>query len=247
MRRRARPHSAERALAVHHDLFTTSERTHTARRRIIARRIDAGQIATPLGRPSLDPVTMMTSSMQQRHPALPQRLLACLAGSVLLHASTIALLAGKWPIAIRQPELAPVLHVRLPEPPPEPGSPPATEPLIKDTLSDAAAAAAVLPPRSFVAGEARPRAGRAVRERAAQRKLAKHLFYPPEAVAAGIEGEVRLLLTLDPAGIVVEAVIASSSGHPMLDRAALSAAHALRRLPGAGERELILPVVFRLE
>ena len=56
-----------------------------------------------------------------------------------------------------------------------------------------------------------------------------------------------MLLTLDPAGNVLEAVIASGSGHPALDRAALSAAYAIQRLPGAGVRELILPVVFRLE
>ena len=30
----------------------------------------------------------------------------------------------------------------------------------------------------------------------ARRKLAEHVYYPPEAIRLGLEGEVRLLLTL---------------------------------------------------
>ncbi|MEK7736899.1 MAG: energy transducer TonB, partial [Pseudomonadota bacterium] len=82
---------------------------------------------------------------------------------------------------------------------------------------------------------------------AARQKLAEHRFYPPEAIARGLQGEVRLLLTLSPAGDVLEARIAGSSGHPLLDRAATEAVYAMQRLSADGVRELILPVIFRLQ
>lgn len=220
----------------------------TAHRNISARGFDAGEIGVPLVRPRLD-IVPMAITLQCWQAAPSRRLMACLAGSVLLHASSIALLAGEWHGTMRRPAVAPPLQVRFQEPPPVAAAVPHIDRLIKDTLSDSPAppAAGAAPPRVSLAGAARARTSAAARERAAQRKLAEHLFYPPEAVAAGIEGEVRLLLTLDPAGNVVEAVVASGSGHPVLDRAALGAAYAIRRLPGAGVRELILPVVFRLE
>ena len=60
-----------------------------------------------------------------------------------------------------------------------------------------------------------------------------------------MEGEVRLLLLLDDSGRLLDARVASSSSHALLDQAAVEAAHATGRFAGAG-RELILPVVFRL-
>ena len=83
---------------------------------------------------------------------------------------------------------------------------------------------------------------------AAQRKLSEHLFYPQEAVARGIEGEVRLILKLSPTGSVAEVSIAVSSGHAILDNAAIRAAYAMGRLTtGNNSGEMILPVVFRLQ
>jgi periplasmic protein TonB len=81
----------------------------------------------------------------------------------------------------------------------------------------------------------------------AQRKLSEHLFYPPEAVARGIEGEVRLILKLSADGNVEDVSIAASSGHSILDNAAIKAAYAMGKLTGATSRELILPVIFRLQ
>src|SRR4051812_26818264 len=46
-------------------------------------------------------------------------------------------------------------------------------------------------------------------------------FYPPEAVARGIEGETILLLRYKPDGSLLDAKIAHSSGHAILDQAAL--------------------------
>jgi len=187
-------------------------------------------------------------------PWIPsRRLIVSLAASLLLHAATVALFAIEWSGAM-QHRVAPsqLLARLLPAPSPVQSEPdaPHDEPMLKNTLSDATDnAPAVTTSRPARRGTSPVAdASRAVARRSdAQRKLAQHLFYPPEAVAAGIEGEVRLLLTLDAAGNVVEAQVASGSGHPALDRAAVDAAHAMRRLPGAGVRELILPVVFRLE
>ena len=81
----------------------------------------------------------------------------------------------------------------------------------------------------------------------AQRKLSEHLYYPPEAIAQGIEGEVRLILKLSADGAVEDINIAASSGHPVLDQAAIKAAYAMGKLVGATSHELILPVIFRLQ
>ncbi|MDP2793052.1 MAG: energy transducer TonB [Sulfurisoma sp.] len=71
-------------------------------------------------------------------------------------------------------------------------------------------------------------------------------FYPREAVMRGIEGEALVNVTLDASGKVLEARIERSSGHAILDDAALSAALSLKSLPGGG-REVMLPVRFKLK
>ena len=81
----------------------------------------------------------------------------------------------------------------------------------------------------------------------AQRKLSEQQFYPPEAIARNIEGEVRLIIKLAENGAVDDVAIAASSGHAILDNAAIRAAYAMGALTGVTSRELILPVVFRLE
>jgi len=48
-------------------------------------------------------------------------------------------------------------------------------------------------------------------------------------------------------GSISEVSIAVSSGHPILDKAAVRAAYAMARVNWAHSRELILPFVFRLE
>ncbi len=172
-----------------------------------------------------------------------------LAISVLLH---VAVLKGLVNAPVAPQMLAsPALQARLQGASDGADAPPAREndPLLKDTLADA-------PPRRPAVPESAPLVPRAgpgaagrmrARELAAQRKLAAHVFYPQKAIDNGIEGEVRLLVTLDSAGNVIAAEVAAGSGHPILDQAAEQAAYAMRTLPGTGARELILPVVFRLE
>lgn len=127
--------------------------------------------------------------------------------------------------------------------------PPATvrpqETLLKDTLAEPAQAETVASPPQ--PAESRGRARAVVPAGTASRhRLSEVLFYPPEAVARGLEGEVRLLLTLDGEGNIRDAQVAAGSGHRILDEAAVQAAFALGRLPDADGREVLLPVVFRL-
>lgn len=86
--------------------------------------------------------------------------------------------------------------------------------------------------------------GRSLRR--AQAALSEHLFYPPEAVARGLEGEVILLLNLAENGQLISAAIARSSGHALLDQAALDAARRIGALPG-NPRQTLFPVSFRLQ
>jgi len=103
---------------------------------------------------------------------------------------------------------------------------------------------AVSPEPTFARARPAPLAGRALD--AALAELTRELFYPPEAIARGLQGRVVLLLILDATGRVIAADIASGSGHALLDAAALAAAARIGGVPGGG-RQVLLPVEFRLE
>ncbi len=79
----------------------------------------------------------------------------------------------------------------------------------------------------------------------AQTALSKHLFYPAAAIAQGLEGDAVLLLTLDSGGQIQSVEIAKSTGHAMLDEAAMDATRHIGVLPG-NPRQTLLPVSFRL-
>lgn len=117
----------------------------------------------------------------------------------------------------------------------------AAEALLKDTLAETRQ-----PPIAAPKPIDRPGPGKHHSEKAAERKLAEHVYYPEEAIARGLEGEVRLLLTLDGSGAVLDAQVADGSGHAILDQAAVRAAYAMGRLTGVERREIVLPVRFRL-
>jgi protein TonB len=150
--------------------------------------------------------------------------------SLLLHLALI--FAPAW-LAGRTLPRQPQLEARLL--PPRPFlSPPV------DSVSTAAH------PPATVAVAAQPEKMRGAALQRTQSALSKHLFYPPEAVAAGLEGDVVLLLTLTEDGRIAAAEIASSSGHPLLDQAALAAAGQIGVLPG-NPHQTLLPVSFRLQ
>jgi protein TonB len=73
------------------------------------------------------------------------------------------------------------------------------------------------------------------------------LPYPLEAVARGLEGDVMVRVTLDDTGNVVASRLEASSGHPLLDAAAVQAARGLRGLPDTMARDALIPVRFRLK
>ncbi|MBI2960399.1 MAG: TonB family protein [Betaproteobacteria bacterium] len=77
-------------------------------------------------------------------------------------------------------------------------------------------------------------------------RVSEELLYPPEAIARGLEGEALVLLVLDASGNPISATLKASSGHALLDDAAVRAARALRALPESMPRETLLPVRFRL-
>lgn len=82
--------------------------------------------------------------------------------------------------------------------------------------------------------------------RHASEQLAHQLLYPLAAVERGLQGEVLVLLFLDESGNAVAARLEESSGHALLDDAAVRAARTLRALPSSAPREALLPVRFRL-
>lgn len=72
------------------------------------------------------------------------------------------------------------------------------------------------------------------------------LFYPAEAIAQGLEGEVLVFMLLDENGRVAAARIEQGSGQALLDDAAVKAIRALHSLPADTPRQAVLPVRFRL-
>ena len=72
-------------------------------------------------------------------------------------------------------------------------------------------------------------------------------FYPVEAIARGLEGDVQVLLVLDESGKVVAARVEQSSGHALLDDAALKAVRSLSSIPADSPRDTLLWLRFRLK
>ena len=152
--------------------------------------------------------------------------------SLVLHAGLVV--GPAWLTSTpRQPATA-AIDVRLvPYPMPE---------TVAETVSSEAAASEPEPSsRPLTPGTLR---GPSLRR--ARAALSNHLFYPPEAVARGLEGDVVLLLVLADNGRLVTAAVARSSGHPLLDQAALDAAFRIGTLPG-NPRQILFPVSFRLQ
>lgn len=155
--------------------------------------------------------------------------------SLCLHAAvlTSALRSAQAPAKSNPP---PMLDVELTPPAEDTAASLSTEPV--PPAPEATLAAPAIP--------ATPIMARGLQLQRAQTALSRHLLYPPAAVEQGLEGEVILLLMLDERGRITSAGIASSSGHPILDQAALAAARQIAALPG-NPRQTLLPVRFRLD
>ncbi len=152
--------------------------------------------------------------------------------SLALHA--LLIIAPVWLAATQPPLPAPSIEARLlPAPAPD---------AIAEAVSTEASSTDAIPEQPA----APPRSLQGASLRRAQAALSKHLFYPPQAVAMGLEGEVILLLSLTESGQLVSAAVARSSGHALLDQAALDAARNIGALPG-NPRQTLFPVSFRLQ
>lgn len=173
---------------------------------------------------------------------MPPRLIFALALSLALHGGLLL------PDILKRPPVAPpppALQAQLRLPP----RPVAADPLLKNTLDEKEDVPVAEPPPSPPppVKQATPRSTLRRDVAVAQKKLSQTQFYPARAVEQGIEGEVRLILKLAADGSVEDVGIAASSGHPILDNAAVKAAYAMGTLTGVAARELILPVIFRLQ
>jgi protein TonB len=158
-----------------------------------------------------------------------------LAASLAMHLAV--LLPAEWWLPREHAPLPP-LAVRLP--PPEAARELATQPEVLEKSS------AAVPSTPSLSPPDKPRELRGRALDSALAALTREEFYPREAIERGWEGRVVLLLTLDADSRVRGIEVARSSGHPVLDGAALKAATRITRLPG-GRRQVLLPVEFRLE
>ena len=78
-------------------------------------------------------------------------------------------------------------------------------------------------------------------------RLSEELLYPADALRRGLEGEVVILVELGENGRILDASIASGSGHPTLDDAAVRAVKRLGTLgPASAHKSILLPVRFRI-
>jgi protein TonB len=199
------------------------------------------------------PIIMATNLFAVRFIALPlpqasshflmirtdYRLFAALALSLSLH--LLAFLLGAFSRSSAPPAAAPLqAELRLPPPAESVSSPPLQLP---EPAPKASASPRQQPAQSKA--EAPKTWTQAVREQLKKLDAAGQ-FYPAEAIAKGLEGEVQVLLIIDESGQVVAARVEQGSGHPILDEAALRAARTLKSLPTDAPRQTVLPVRFRL-
>lgn len=89
--------------------------------------------------------------------------------------------------------------------------------------------------------------------RTVARTVAEHRYYPRLARRKGMEGVVVLKLTIDARGTLLSVEVEQSSGHGVLDRAAVKALRELEALPPPPEalnweqKQLRVPVRFNLK
>ena len=172
--------------------------------------------------------------------------------SVLLHALLIS--APAWRIEPAMQDRLTVALRRLPAPQEPPAKPPLVLPPPLPRLSKPLVPMAAPAPTPTPTPTPSPPARQTVSlqrlsgeaARVAGEQMARELLYPLAAIERGQQGEALVLLFLDDSGNAVAARLEESSGHPLLDDAALRAARTLRALPASAPREALLPVRFRL-
>jgi protein TonB len=181
-----------------------------------------------------------------------QLLVWAFALSITLHVVSL-LLPSPFQKPSAQQVAVSILTARLEAPAPEPPPKPEVkeEPAIKSKVEEPMKAEITKPrpkPRPKerpVEKKPEPLAGQELDDALA--KLGDKLLYPPEAIKQGLQGETVVLLDIGQGGRIASAVVASSSGHPILDQAALKAVRQVGSLsPMLAGRSILLPVRFRL-
>lgn len=128
---------------------------------------------------------------------------------------------------------------------------PVRDPVRNETAKPAQSPGAEAPAQ-MDAPQTSPGASQAILARL-EHELARHFQYPLLARRRGWEGEVVLDLRIDGQGKIDSMEIARTSGHGILDRAALDAVTRISRIPDAAEllggagMHVQLPVIYRLK
>jgi protein TonB len=145
-----------------------------------------------------------------------------------------------------------------PKPPPVAAKPPPAEPApvrppVTETPAPPLAAREEPPRRSLdlsVPQDVRARGAERLSQQELSEtmtRLSETMLYPSEALKRGLEGEVVILVELGAGGRIIDAGVASGSGHAVLDEAAVRAVIRLGTLgPSTANRTILLPVRFRI-
>jgi protein TonB len=200
-----------------------------------SRRFTVSFIAYPL--PQASPDFLMTR--------IDYRLFAALALSLTLH---LLPLLPNFDFGQNFRLTVATLNAELRPPPTAPAAPPLSLPEQPGPASQPAPKTArpALPKPADKSGTPAPKTWtQAVRDHLRKLDNAGQ-FYPADAIARGLEGEVLVLLIIDEAGKVSAARVEQGSGQPILDEAALRAVRSLQSLPADAPRQVVLPVRFRL-
>jgi protein TonB len=194
---------------------------------------------------------MTAISLRAAPPRSVLRFGLSILASLLLHVAVFwplnALLKPPVPVPAMMLEailLEPPVAAEVPEPESTEPEPPPVEQSATQPVPPPASQPAAVPPAPTITPK--PPEPQVKAANAAMDEKIKQKYYPREAIARGLEGDVVVLLILKPSGEVTGAMVATSSGHPILDEAALTAAWQITSLP-AGLRQFLLPVQFRLD
>ncbi len=143
------------------------------------------------------------------------------------------------PPAVKTPEVEWVIPESTPEPPPSPKK------IVEKPKPQPAKPAPPKPaPNALIK---KPKTWKEEIFEQIERQKNAGLFYPKEAILQGLEGTAEVMIFLNADGSVLAARLETSSGHAILDEAAVKVARALKTLPRDAPAEILLPIVFRLD
>lgn len=174
-------------------------------------------------------------------------LFLALIASLFLHG--LPWLINQTPPAKPPPPPAPAFSAKLTPPPPAEIT---ALPLPKLILPEPPKPEAASPPPQAEKQKPRDKPAPSIKtwDQAVARQLKqlndRKQYYPLEAIQLGLQGEVLVLVIIDENGNITAARVEESSGHRILDEAALRNVRTIRSLPSDAPREALLPLRFTL-